>query len=422
MRKVLDIALKDARVWTRDVTALGVLLGMPVVLILILGSALGGGGTQAGIPVAVVNLDRGVMAPAPGEPPTSSRGAMIELGTELTDSITSSERLADAFEIDELSTQEVALDRVAAGDLAAAVVIPRGFSERVNAGDPVSLLVLADPGAEVSAGIWESVMRSYAARYSAVSVAVQAAFEATARHDPARLMTPDGQGALQQAVVDAVGHSGLESVSVVDTQAEVEAEFGALDFFGVTMTAMFLTFGAMFGAFSTIRERREQTLSRMLASPTSGSVVTAGKMLGIFGLGLAQFAVLYGFTRFVFGVDWGGDVAATILVAAAELAAVTGLAVLIAAFTRTERGAGGLGPLLIQIQALIGGAFFTISILPEWMQPVRYFSIIGWAIEGWQEVQLRGGGVPDVLVPVAALLGFAVLFFAVGAWRTGARR
>jgi ABC-2 type transport system permease protein len=70
----------------------------------------------------------------------------------------------------------------------------------------------------------------------------------------------------------------------------------------------------------------------------------------------------------------------------------------------------------------MGGAFFTISVLPEWMQPIRYASIIGWAIEGWQEIQLRGGGVGDVLVPVAAMLGFAVLFFAVGSWRMGVRR
>jgi ABC-2 type transport system permease protein len=102
--------------------------------------------------------------------------------------------------------------------------------------------------------------------------------------------------------------------------------------------------------------------------------------------------------------------------------AVTGLAVLIASLARTERGAGGLGPLVIQVQALLGGAFFAITILPQWLQPVRYASVVGWALDGWQTVQIRGGGLGDVMGPVAALLGFAAVFFAAGAVLTGRRR
>lgn len=421
MLRALHIAVKDVRIWVRDISALGVLLGMPVVLIMILGSALGGMGSTAEIPVAIVNLDTPVTVPFPGEPPTSSRGMQLALGRELTDGLTSSDRLAGVFDIEVVDDEQEVRGRVANGDLAAALIVPAGFSKRVNAGEPVAFQVIKDPGADMSAGIWESVVRSYAVRYSAVSVAVQSAFKAAETYHPALIATPEGQGMLQGRVVQAADDSGLESVSVADSEAEATTDFQALDFFGVTMTAMFLTFGAMFGAFSQIRERREQTLARTLAAPVSPLSVTGGKMLGVFVLGMLQFAVLYGFTRFLFRVDWGADWGATLLVAAAEVAAVTGLAVLIAAFATTERGAGGLGPLVIQIQALMGGAFFTISVLPEWMQPIRYASIIGWAIEGWQEIQLRGGGVGDVLVPVAAMLGFAVLFFAVGSWRMGVR-
>ena len=37
MLRALHIAVKDVRIWVRDIAALGVLLGMPVVLIMILG-------------------------------------------------------------------------------------------------------------------------------------------------------------------------------------------------------------------------------------------------------------------------------------------------------------------------------------------------------------------------------------------------
>lgn len=421
MRRIWHIAVKDVLVWVRDTAALGILLGMPIVLILILGSALSGAGTSSQTQVAVVNLDTGVTTPVPGGPPSSSRGVTVNRGQELVDTLSGAKRLADVFDVEIAESERVARERVAGGEVAAALIVPRDFSRKMSAGEPVALIVLKDPGAETAAGIFESVVRSFAARYSAASVMVQTAIEATARYRPELIADDRATGALVEAAVAASQERAPGAVTVTDTEATVTKEMTALDFYGVSMTAMFLMFGAMFGAFSTIKERRERTLSRLLSAPVGGVTVTLGKMLGIFMLGMMQFVVLYGFTRLGFRVDWGGDPLATFAVAAAEVLAVTGMAVFIAAFAQTERGAGALGPILIQIQALLGGAFFTITALPEWMQSVRFISVIGWAIEGWQEIQIRGGGLVDVLPAVGAMMGFALLFFVAGAWKTGVR-
>jgi ABC-2 type transport system permease protein len=195
----------------------------------------------------------------------------------------------------------------------------------------------------------------------------------------------------------------------------------SLDYYALSMTAMFLMFGAMYGAFSMVSERREQTMSRMLASPTPRAAIVAGKMLGVFVLGASQFVVLYLFTRFVLHVQWGASAAATLVVAFAEIAAVTGLATLIASLAKSERGVGGIGPLVVQIQALVGGAFFPITILPAWLQWIRFLSVVGWTIEGWRRVQIEGVGVLGVLQPAGVMLCFALAFYAFGVWRTGAQ-
>ena len=65
MLRAFHIALKDLLVWLRDPSALGILLGMPAVLIVILGSALGGltsGGGSTRIAVGIVNLDSRLLA------------------------------------------------------------------------------------------------------------------------------------------------------------------------------------------------------------------------------------------------------------------------------------------------------------------------------------------------------------------------
>jgi ABC-2 type transport system permease protein len=141
-------------------------------------------------------------------------------------------------------------------------------------------------------------------------------------------------------------------------------------------------------------------------------------MLGVFLLGASQFLALYLFTRFALRVQWGAHPLATTLVAFAQIAAVTGLATLISSLAKSERGVGGIGPLVVQIQALIGGAFFPITILPAWLQWVRFLSVVGWTMEGWRRVQIEGMGVTGVLQPVAVMLAMALAFYAFGVWRT----
>jgi len=414
MSRSWHIAVKDMLVWMRDPAALGVLLGMPIVLIFILGSALGGvtDGGGAAIQVGVVDLSRARTTAAGTERPPSD---------ELVSALLESERIDDLFDIRVLGTERSARELVREGELAAVLVVPAGFDEDVADGRSVDLVVLKDPGSETGAGIWESIVTSFASRFSAASVSVQTVVETVQRGNPAALAA--GGGALVGRAVQAVtAEDALDGVDVVDDATEGVVHVTAIDYYGLSMVSMFLMFGAMFGAFSTIQENREQTMNRMLSTPSPRMAIVAGKMLSVFVLGMTQFSLLYVFTRFAFGVQWGGNVLATVVVAAAEMLAVTGLATLIASVARTERAAGGIGPLVVQIQALIGGAFFSIAVLPEWVQPVRYFSVVGWAMEGWTAIQIRGAGLAEVATPVGALLAISAVLFAVGVWRTEAAR
>lgn len=407
------IALKDLLIWMRDPTALGILLAMPALLILILGSAFGGfsGESDAGIKVAIVDLSRGASVAAGADAPPSD---------VLVEALTTTDRLEGLFDITELPSEKIARELIRNGDLVAALVIPAGFDAAVSSGTATKLVVLKDPGSETSAAIWESVVDSLATQLSAASVSVQTVMQTVSRGNPAAMAA--GGGALVGRAVEAVTEEdALDGVEVTDTESN-SADLSALDYVGISMVAMFLMFGSMFGAFSTITEKREQTMDRMLSSPTPRWVIVLGKMLSVFVLGMAQFAVLYVFTRYVFGVWWGESMVATTAVAAAEMLAVTGLATLVAAFAKSERAVGGIAPLVVQVQALIGGAFFPVEALPEWLQPIKYLSVIGWTMEAWLDIQRQGAGLLDVMGPITALVTIAAVLFGVGVWRAEAGR
>jgi ABC-2 type transport system permease protein len=50
-------------------------------------------------------------------------------------------------------------------------------------------------------------------------------------------------------------------------------------------------------------------------------------------------------------------------------------------------------------------------------QAIGHISPVAWALEGFENILARGQGFASVLVPATALLGYAVLFFLLAAWR-----
>ena len=97
--------------------------------------------------------------------------------------------------------------------------------------------------------------------------------------------------------------------------------------------------------------------------------------------------------------------------------AATGLGLLIAALAKTQEQIGGLGTLLVIILAALGGVMVPRFIMPEFMQSIGLISPHAWALTAYQDVLVRGYGIEGVLPEVAALLGFAVVFFGIAVWR-----
>jgi len=382
MDRLLAIAAKDMRLIVRDRGALLVMLAMPFALIFILGSALGGigQGDSLDAKVAIVNEDAG------------------ETGERFVDALTSAEEIEAVFDIavrDDIDDVRADVER---GDLTAALIVPADLSEKVMAGEPAALEVLQDPGSEMAAGIWVGVVRAGAAQASAEIIAAR-----TLSAMPGAAQGPPEAGI------------PLDAVTVRDAEAEVEEAISMISYYSAGMTAMFLLFGGMFGAFSFVKERREQTLARMLSAPVGKPAIIGGKAAGVFLVAAGQFVILLFGTSLVFGVEWGGDLAGTLLVGLAEAFAAAGLAMMLAALGKTERAIGGVGPAAIMFFSATGGSMIPSEQLPSWLLPVQVVSPIYWSLNGFLDL-MRGASLVEVLPGVAVVLALGVVFVAFGIW------
>jgi ABC-2 type transport system permease protein len=65
----------------------------------------------------------------------------------------------------------------------------------------------------------------------------------------------------------------------------------------------------------------------------------------------------------------------------------------------------------------LGGAWFPLEVAGEAFSTIGHVMPTAWAMDGFQNVVVRGLGLRSVLLPAGVLLAYALGFFALAVWR-----
>jgi ABC-2 type transport system permease protein len=180
---------------------------------------------------------------------------------------------------------------------------------------------------------------------------------------------------------------------------------------------MLVTFGLasiMASAITLLLERQSGTLRRLLAAPLTRWAVMGGKLGGVMAAGVLQAVILIAADALVFRVNWGHAPLALAIMVLAFAFSVSGLGMLIAGVARSYAQANALSQILTYSTAALGGAWWPIDIVPEWMQRAAQITPAYWAMRGFQDIIVREQGVRAVLPSAAVLVAMGALFLAVG--------
>ena len=116
-------------------------------------------------------------------------------------------------------------------------------------------------------------------------------------------------------------------------------------------------------------------------------------------------------------MDYGPNPAAVFVILAVFLFCVTGLGIFLSTLVRTHAQLESLGPLVIVSTCMLGGCYWPLELVPDVIQLIGKLTPQAWAMMGLKEVISRGGGLSSAFGSLAAIGGFALVFFVLGASR-----
>jgi ABC-2 type transport system permease protein len=179
---------------------------------------------------------------------------------------------------------------------------------------------------------------------------------------------------------------------------------------------------ALFGMFFIVvpmavfflRERQEGTMARLLALPVPYLVILLGKVLAFTLVCFCQFGLivligryllpLLGLPAFEPGENYG---TMAVVVLAISLAA-TGYGLLLGCASRTFEQASMFGSISVVVASALGGVMVPVYAMPELMRRISVISPVGWGMEAFLDIFVRGGSLASVGGEIAALLAFGI--------------
>jgi ABC-2 type transport system permease protein len=407
LQQILSTTWKDLKILFKDIGGLATLFLMPLMFIVVMSTALQGlfntGTDTQPRRLPVVNLDRGEHAAQVIEALARLDGIEVEMAW---DGATLTREQAEALVVD--------------GERSVAVIFPADFSAQVKAraeddGAIATIELIADPAVstQLIAPI-QGMVFGTAERVAEMEVArahiTESLASAFAQLPPEMQPTPD------QIAIETDGTSAiaLKRVAPAEMGIEVEPDTYQQNVPGYTVLGVFFIVGTM--ASSILTEKREGTFRRLLVAPLPKPILLAGKILPYYLVNLVQIAIMFGVAHLLFGMAFGDPVALG-AISMALAAAATGLGIMIAALGKTDTQIGGLTSLLTLTMSALGGCLMPTTIMPSFLQTLSRFIPHAWAMQGFQDVLVRGYGLAGILPEAGVLLGFAAVFFLIGVWR-----
>jgi ABC-2 type transport system permease protein len=414
IRYTLAVAWKEIQVFLRDRGAMALLLLFPILLSSVQGGANVAMAAEEGETPSIL-LHVGLVNEDPGT-----------FGSEVSKALQS----IDVLAVEIYTQKDEAEEKVAKGEVAAAILIPADFSEKINAYTPVAIQVIVDPAQPQSVSIITGIMNQVVdevtiwgeVQYGVRSVLENSGLLEGATPQQMAAIGAQNLGVIMTRLNEMRRNPAIEVISE-DLKGEVTTG-GIMAYVSYVYAAyivLFIFFVVGMCAESIQDEREKGTLRRLIAAPIPRGAIIGGKMLGYMLIPCLQVVVLLTIGHLAFSVPLGQSPAGLIVLTIVVAGTSTSLGLLLAALVKSKKQASDMGMLLGFVLGFAGGAIPIAPLLMTRMEGP--FSILSRivphtnAIEAYYKLIAENASLIDILPEIGILLVMILVFLLIAARR-----
>ncbi len=434
MKTVVVLIKKEILRFLADKPALIFAFVLPPVLILIFGLIFGNiGESSSKIPILFVNNSTSKVAKYFEEKLDSSKAIKLIKEYKTPESKT-------LLKLDE----KKAVEFVKAGNYSTAVVLPPDFiSDTSNA---LRIKIFYDPKNEIEFSLIQGVIQKslYTTLAPLFPYLMQRKAVSELSGKESQMFTKDLSNVISK-YFNVDKDTVRKYTSLKNPEALLNSNSGSGNFFqdlikveskqvvgeevpnpGVARSvggwaSMFLLFSIVSASLTLFEEKQEGSLKRLLCMPVRRSHILWSKYIYSTLLGIVQLILMFLFAWVVFGLDIFTNFANLLIMIVASSMAAVAFGMLITSFAKSISQAHGIATILILLMSALGGAWFPVFLLPEWMQTIAKSTITYWSVNGFLQVLWRNSNFAGIAtnVLILASVGIILTFYSVIRFRKG---
>lgn len=328
--KILSIIYYTALRNFRDYKSLSSMLLFPIILILILGSALKTNYEPPKLdrmPVAYINKDAG------------------EISKHFTEYI-NQEEIGKILEVKKISSLDEANKLLDSRDVRGIVFIDEDYSKKIISGEKAEIKVFTRSNGNLKSAILQNIVDGFVAGANTTQ-------------------------AIMKNINQPVNIKGYESI--LSKPITVEGSVPrAIDYYAVTMLVMTLMYGAIYACHGVAEDIFENIGKRISVSPVKLYENIGGKTIGTLLSVFLQGIVVILFTKYVYKTNWGNNMLLIILIAFSLAVLSTSIGIAACMITGEARKGQGLVDILVPLMTFFSGGYAKLPV-SESFDRLRYF-------------------------------------------------
>ncbi len=203
----------------------------------------------------------------------------------------------------------------------------------------------------------------------------------------------------------------LETTFLQDKRTDKNMTLTIIGFF-----VMMMMLGSGFTSTLILKEKRSRTYHRICSAPVNAWQYITANVATSFILTVLQIIFLLLVTQYVFHIDAGTSFLSMFVILLMFGFVAIGIGLTITAFSDSTNMASSLNTLILTPTCMLGGCFWSIDLMPQFMRKISYFMPQRWVIDGLEKLQ-TGSNLNDIFFNLIVLAAFALTLGLISVYR-----